>query len=212
MPYHEKSFPLFRMDSFDNVGTYTMKEPGMLDPHNPNYGDRHGGPIRAENINYEPYMTPTQKYGTMLANGFNGMHEAYGKDMHMPVTVRTMTALESLTNPNMLLFDMLAGYLGGVLSNMLEKKGASSLSWKAVEPIDFFGITMARAVVDVLYHNFISDTDKFGGSLKEAIGTSLVWYFIMRNMKPSMPVETLLVQMISTTLTRFSISRIVHLP
>lgn len=185
-----------------------MKMPGMLDPHEPNYGDLHGGPVRAEEVSYEPHMTYEQKWGTMMDNGYNGMTMDYGKSMHSPGAVMTMTAIESLMDRNMLMLDIVSGYIGSMLGNMLNKSGYSSLDLTAVHWIDFFAIFLARAIADILYHYFVSDTDQFGGSMQEAVAGAVMWFFIMRFFKPNASMQQLAVQFVSTTIVLFAVARV----
>ena len=87
------------------------------------------------------------------------------------MTMMKMTAMESLKDVNMMWLDLLAGLGGSYLTSMMT-------GGLKMELFDVIAVLLARGIVDYAYAKGISETDKYGGTLKELFASSIMWFII----------------------------------
>lgn len=91
-----------------------------------------------------------------------------------------MTAMGSAMNKQMLYLDIISGLVGATLYLYL-RHGIDNVKTQQITlvlAISVLLIFVSRVIVDLIYHNFISKTSKFGGSLNELLFSGLIWLIL----------------------------------
>ncbi len=97
--------------------------------------------------------------------------------------VMQMTAIQSMTDMNMVYLDVSAGVTGLILATLV-LKGLDVFDYTKLNYVIIPMILIARLIVDFGYHTFVSQTDMFGGSLQEFILSIIVWGVLMKYVLP----------------------------
>ncbi len=92
----------------------------------------------------------------------------------MNIVVTTSTAMDSLTNRNMVYLDIVSGLFGTLLFVSL-KDSIYNFNFEHFESIDVFSFLIARSLTDFFYAKFISDTNDYKSSTSEFTFTSIIW-------------------------------------
>jgi uncharacterized membrane protein len=93
-----------------------------------------------------------------------------------------MTAMQSVKDQNMLILDLAAGALGSSMYySMLY--GVDNFQIAQIQPIDYGLILISRLIADIIYHNFVSKNNKFGGSIEELVASVVILFGILFQQK-----------------------------
>ena len=119
-----------------------------------------------------------------------------------------MTAMESLMDPNMVYLDITAGIGGLILYNLVEN-GKTSFKFSNINWSLALVVLISRIIIDFSYSKLISDKDFFGGSNKEFIFSSLLFFAIIIGLF-KLDMSKSISLYISTALVMFAVARVTH--
>ena len=124
-----------------------------------------------------------------------------------------MTAMESLMDKNMLYLDLVSGVLGAMLS-VVVVYGLDNYDYRMVPFLFILNVIIARVIVDFLYSKFVSSTEYFGGSNKEFIISSIVWFILAHLISKvsgyDYSVKYMVIVYLSTLLIMLATARLTH--
>jgi hypothetical protein len=121
-----------------------------------------------------------------------------------------MNAMESLQDKNMVYLDLLSGFIGALLFLVMES-GYLNINWNWKTVI--FGtlaVLVSRVIVDFIYYHTVSKTEKFGGTLKEFLISSAVWWVLAFIMLGDLSLIEKFIMYAMTFWSMLAISRLTH--
>lgn len=121
-----------------------------------------------------------------------------------------MNALESLKDKKMLYLDVVSGVLGVVLFFMV-KDGYKNFKFENKMVPLMTTILISRIIVDAVYYYAVSKTESFGGSTKELVISSVLWFVIVYMLSEGkMKPEEMVVLFICLSVVLLAVARLTH--
>jgi len=116
------------------------------------------------------------------------------------------TFMTSVSNPELLIKDLAAGFIGSYIANIVLK------SDKSIGFLDIFSVFIARLTINITYDFFGDVPPNFGGSMKEFIGSSIVAFLLAAFVfRPGITLQEKLVRYACIILTQLSFMQISRL-
>lgn len=120
-----------------------------------------------------------------------------------------MTAMESIKDENMLILDLASGVAGLLVCKAMGGKLKGMKLDKKMVMVSLM-VLVSRVLVDAAYHYLVSETDKFGGSDKELVLSSAVWFVLMMGVMAYKPHDAVMLYL-CTIVSMMAISKVFDL-